>query len=55
MDPFVGTGTALIAALELNRRGIGIDVSQEYLEVARQRLEDFIQKRKQRTAQLTLL
>ncbi len=39
LDPFTGTGTALAVALELGRRAIGVDVSAEYLAVARQRLE----------------
>jgi DNA modification methylase len=40
LDPFVGTGTALVAALEMGRRGIGIDLSASYLEEAARRLED---------------
>ena len=38
LDPFVGTGTTLVAALQLGRRGIGIDLSHEYLDLASQRL-----------------
>lgn len=38
LDPFVGTGTAVLAAVLLNRRGIGIDISTKYLDVARERL-----------------
>jgi site-specific DNA-methyltransferase (adenine-specific) len=38
LDPFVGTGTTLLAALQLGRRGIGIDLSPEYLSLAKQRL-----------------
>lgn len=44
IDPFVGTGTSIIAALELNRRGIGIDTSAEYLKIAHQRIDDFKQQ-----------
>lgn len=31
LDPFAGSGTTLEAALELNRRAIGIDISQEFV------------------------
>ena len=44
IDPFVGTGTAIVAAVELNRRGIGIDTSREYLEIAKKRIEASIQE-----------
>lgn len=38
LDPFVGTGTTLLAARSLGRRAVGIDVSSEYLEGAASRL-----------------
>lgn len=38
LDPFAGTGTALVAAIHLNRRAIGIDNCGEYLVVAEGRL-----------------
>jgi site-specific DNA-methyltransferase (adenine-specific) len=38
LDPFVGTGTAVVAALRRGRRGIGIDLSGEYLRTAEARL-----------------
>lgn len=34
LDPFVGSGTAVVAALALGRRGIGVDTSREYLTTA---------------------
>lgn len=39
LDPFVGTGTAVVAAVLLGRRGIGIDTSNRYLEEAENRLK----------------
>jgi DNA modification methylase len=40
LDPFVGTGTTVVAANKLQRRAIGIDASEEYLETARDRLDE---------------
>lgn len=37
LDPFCGTGTTLLAAGELGRRSVGIDISGEYAEHARRR------------------
>ena len=40
LDPFLGSGTTVIAA-EISRRDwIGIDISREYCELARQRISD---------------
>ena len=38
LDPFCGTGTALVVARELGRRSIGIDLAAEYLELTAARL-----------------
>ncbi len=43
LDPFVGTGTTVVAANKLNRRAIGIDASDEYLETAAKRLDSGVQ------------
>lgn len=34
LDPFVGSGTTCEVALKLNRNSVGIDVLQEYVELA---------------------
>jgi DNA methylase len=39
LDPFVGTGTTLVAARLAGAKGIGIDIDPTYIETARQRLE----------------
>jgi DNA modification methylase len=39
LDPFVGSGTTAAAAKRLGRRYVGIDISAEYVQRTRQRLE----------------
>lgn len=38
LDPFLGSGTTLIACFETGRKGIGIEIDQSYCELAKQRL-----------------
>ena len=42
LDPFVGAGTSVIAAAAHGRVGIGIDQSEQYIHIARTRLDQFI-------------
>ncbi len=42
LDPFCGTGTALVAARQLGRRSVGIDISRTYLEAARERCSQIL-------------
>lgn len=39
LDPFVGTGTTLIVAEALGRSGVGLDLSIDYLALARRRID----------------
>jgi site-specific DNA-methyltransferase (adenine-specific) len=47
LDPFAGSGTSLVAAEVLDRNWIGIELSENYAEVARKRVQSFIDKKKQ--------
>jgi len=40
LDPFCGSGSAVIAAIKNNRLGIGVDNNPEYCEIARKRIND---------------
>ena len=39
LDPFIGSGTTALAALAANRKFLGFDISQEYTELAKQRIK----------------
>jgi len=40
LDPFVGSGTTCLAAKILNRKWIGIDLSEDYLKISKARLQN---------------
>jgi site-specific DNA-methyltransferase (adenine-specific) len=45
LDPFMGSGTTLVAAAKLGRRFLGFDLDPAYVEIARQRVSDELQLR----------
>ena len=47
LDPFMGSGTTGVACVNLRRGFIGIEINEEYFEIAKKRIEDA-------SAQLTL-
>jgi len=48
LDPFDGVGTTLVACNNTNRKGIGIDLSKKYCNLAETRLKDLKIKKNQK-------
>lgn len=40
LDPFMGSGSTALAALQTGRAFVGIDINQEYVTIARRRIEE---------------
>ena len=47
LDPFTGSGTSLVAAEVSGRRWLGIELSENYTKVAKDRVQHFIDKNRQ--------
>jgi site-specific DNA-methyltransferase (adenine-specific) len=47
MDPFCGSGTTLVSAQIEGRKWLGIELSENYAKVARERVQSFVDKGKQ--------
>ena len=43
LDPFVGTGTTIVAAVKNGRRGAGAEIVAKYTEIARDRINRLIE------------
>ena len=48
LDPFAGSGTSLVAAEILDRRWIGIELSPNYCQIANERVQAFVDSKKQK-------
>ncbi len=42
LDPFLGTGTSIIAAIRHNRKGVGAETEENYVKIARDRIQKAI-------------
>ena len=51
LDPFNGSGTSCVAAETLDRRWIGIELSPNYTEIARERIQSFVDQKSQQKLQ----
>ena len=40
LDPFMGSGTTALAALNSNRKYIGYEINKEYCDLANKRIKD---------------
>jgi site-specific DNA-methyltransferase (adenine-specific) len=47
LDPFMGSGTTAVAAETLNRRWIGIELSENYTNIAKDRVKPFVASNRQ--------
>lgn len=43
LDPFVGSGSACIAALKANRHYVGYDINKDYVKLAETRIKQYIE------------
>src|SRR6266567_1553412 len=48
VDPFVGTGSTLVAALETERSGIGFEIVKKYADISKERVGDTLAQRRAR-------
>jgi len=46
IDPYSGSGTTLVAAKLLNKNYVGIDISEDYIKFAKERIENYEGERK---------
>jgi len=54
LDPFVGSGTAVVAAVELDRHAVGIELESSSVEVAVKRIADSIRTTRQGTPEASI-
>ena len=45
IDPYMGSGTTLVAAKLLGKKYIGIDISKDYIKITKDRLKNYINEK----------
>jgi DNA modification methylase len=48
VDPFLGTGSTLVAALETGRSGIGFEIVEKYADISRERVKEALTRNRAR-------
>ena len=46
LDPFIGSGTTAMAALNSNRHFVGFELEKEYADLANQRIHSFTKQKR---------
>lgn len=54
IDPFMGSGSTAVAAIENGRNVIGFEIEEKYVQIAQQRIESYLFEKKMVTSQLDL-
>lgn len=61
LDPFMGSGTTLVACAKMGRKGVGIELDEDYFNIACKRVEEaykspdmFVEQPKEKPVQLVL-
>ena len=52
LDPFSGTGTSVLVALQQSRRAVGIDISPTYTRTAAERIKTYMKTANERLVPL---
>ncbi len=46
VDPFLGTGSTLVASLEVDRSGVGFEIVEKYANIAEKRVENVLEQKR---------
>ena len=44
LDPFIGSGTTALAAIDLGRKYLGFEMNEEYFNISKERIEEKLKK-----------